>query len=52
MLAPRALMAQTPSRDGPRRLGVLLGNRASDAVGQAYTTSLTQPSRPRLERGR
>jgi putative tryptophan/tyrosine transport system substrate-binding protein len=42
LLAPRALMAQAPSRDGPRRLGVLMGNLADDPVGQTYTASLTQ----------
>jgi putative ABC transport system substrate-binding protein len=42
MLAPRALVAQTPARDGPRRLGVLMGNSANDPVGQAYAAALTQ----------
>jgi putative ABC transport system substrate-binding protein len=42
LLAPRSLIAQTPSRDGPRRLGVLMGNLADDPVGQSYTASLTQ----------
>ena len=40
MLAPLALAAQTPLRDGPRRLGVLMGNLADDPVAQAYTASL------------
>src|SRR6266849_2375748 len=40
LLAPRSLIAQTPSRDGPRRLGVLMGNLADDPVGQTYTASL------------
>src|SRR5512133_129644 len=30
LLAPRSLIAQTPSHDGPRRLGVLMGNLADD----------------------
>jgi putative ABC transport system substrate-binding protein len=38
----RPLMAQAPSHDGPRRLGVLMGNIAEDPVATAYTTSLTQ----------
>ena len=42
LLAPRSLIAQTPSRDGPRRLGVLMGNLADDPVGQSYTASLMQ----------
>ena len=42
MLAQHSLKAQTPAREGPRRLGVLMGNHASDAVGQAYAASLTQ----------
>jgi putative ABC transport system substrate-binding protein len=42
MLASRALVAQTPARDGPRRLGVLMGNGANDPVGQAYAAALTQ----------
>jgi putative tryptophan/tyrosine transport system substrate-binding protein len=42
LLAPRSLIAQTPSRDGPRRLGVLMGNLADDPVGQAYAASLMQ----------
>jgi putative ABC transport system substrate-binding protein len=42
MLAPLALAAQTPLRDGPRRLGVLMGNRADDPVAQAYAASLMQ----------
>jgi ABC-type uncharacterized transport system substrate-binding protein len=40
MLAPLTSMAQTPLRDGPRRLGVLMGNLADDPVAQAYTASL------------
>ena len=42
MFAPGSLMAQTPSRDGPRRLGVLMGNLANDPVAQTYTASLMQ----------
>ena len=42
LLAPRSLIAQTPSRDGLRRLGVLMGNLADDPVGQSYTASLMQ----------
>src|SRR6266566_9730100 len=42
LLAPRSLFAQTPSRDGPRRLGVLMGNLADDPVGQTYFASLMQ----------
>jgi len=36
----RLLAALTPLRDGPRRLGVLMGNLADDPVAQAYTASL------------
>lgn len=39
-LAPHPLRAQTPPRDGVKRLGVLMGNLASDPVAQAYTASL------------
>ncbi len=42
LLVPRSLIAQTPLRDGPRRLGVLMGNLADDPVGQSYTASLMQ----------
>ena len=42
LLAPRSVIAQTPSRDGPRRLGVLMGNLADDPVGQTYAASLMQ----------
>jgi putative ABC transport system substrate-binding protein len=42
ILAPHPLMAQTPSRDGPHRLGVLMGNSADDPVGQAYVAALMQ----------
>jgi putative ABC transport system substrate-binding protein len=42
VLAPRALMAQTPARNGMYRLGVLMGNLADDPLGQTYTASLTQ----------
>jgi putative tryptophan/tyrosine transport system substrate-binding protein len=42
LLAPRPLIAQTPSRDGPHRLGVLMGNLADDPEGQTYTASLMQ----------
>jgi putative ABC transport system substrate-binding protein len=41
-LAPRALLAQTPSHNGPPRLGVLMGNLAEDPVGQSYAAALTQ----------
>jgi putative tryptophan/tyrosine transport system substrate-binding protein len=41
-LAPRALLAQTQSRSGPFRLGVLMGNLADDPVGQSYTAALIQ----------
>ncbi len=40
VLAPHPLMAQMPPRHGPRRLGVLMGNLASDPVAQTYTASL------------
>jgi putative ABC transport system substrate-binding protein len=39
-LVPLPLAAQTPSRDRPRRLGVLMGNLADDSVAQTYTASL------------
>src|SRR5882757_6765557 len=42
LLVPCSLTAQTKSRDGPRRLGVLMGNLADDPVGQTYTASLKQ----------
>ena len=38
-LAPRPLFAQTPSREGGYRLGVLMGNLANDPVGQTYSSS-------------
>jgi ABC-type uncharacterized transport system substrate-binding protein len=41
-IVARPLMAQAPSRDRSRRLGVLMGNRADDSVAAAYTASLTQ----------
>jgi putative ABC transport system substrate-binding protein len=41
-LAPRGLVAQTPGREAPYRLGVLMGNHAHDPVGQAYIASLLQ----------
>jgi hypothetical protein len=41
-LAPRALVAQTPGREAPYCLGVLIGNLANDPVGQAYVASLLQ----------
>ena len=41
-LAPRPLFAQTPSREGGYRLGVLMGNLANDPVGQTYSSSLMQ----------
>jgi putative ABC transport system substrate-binding protein len=41
-LASRRLMAQTPAGDRSRRLGVLLGNRADDPVGQSYAAALMQ----------
>jgi putative ABC transport system substrate-binding protein len=40
ILAQRPLMAQTPAQDGPRRLGVLMGNLADDPVAQTYVTAL------------
>jgi putative ABC transport system substrate-binding protein len=46
-LAARPLRAQTPQRDGPRRLGVLMGNLAGDPVGQTYVASLIQGLRAR-----
>ena len=52
LLAPRSLIAQTPSHDGPRRLGVLMGNLADDPVGQTRHLADARPSRPRLARGR
>jgi putative tryptophan/tyrosine transport system substrate-binding protein len=42
ILAQRPLMAQTPAQDGPRRLGVLMGNRADDPVAQTYVAALMQ----------
>jgi putative ABC transport system substrate-binding protein len=39
-LAGRPLLAQTPQRDGPRRIGVLMGNLAGDPVGQTYAAAL------------
>ena len=42
ILAPRPLMAQTPAQDGPRRLGVLMGNLADDPVAQTYVAALMQ----------
>jgi putative ABC transport system substrate-binding protein len=41
-LASYPLAAQTPPRDGMRRLGVLMANRASDAVAEAYVAALTR----------
>ena len=41
-LAPHPLRAQTPPRDGTKRLGVLMGNLASDPVAQSYTAALMQ----------
>jgi putative ABC transport system substrate-binding protein len=40
ILAQPAVMAQTPARDGMRRLGVLMGNLADDPVGQTYVAAL------------
>lgn len=42
IFAPLPSTAQTPLRDGPRRLGVLMGNRADDPVAGVYTASLMQ----------
>jgi putative tryptophan/tyrosine transport system substrate-binding protein len=42
MFAQRSLMAQTPRHDGIYRLGVLMGNLASDPVGQTYAAALMQ----------
>jgi ABC-type uncharacterized transport system substrate-binding protein len=42
ILAQLPLMAQTPTRDGPRRLGVLMGNLADDPVAQTYVAALMQ----------
>jgi putative ABC transport system substrate-binding protein len=39
--AARPLAAQTP-RDGLRRLGVLMANRANDPVAEAYTAALAK----------
>jgi putative ABC transport system substrate-binding protein len=41
-LVSRRLAAQTPPRDGMRRLGVLMANRASDSVAEAYIAALTK----------
>src|ERR1700704_5347496 len=41
MLAPLALAAQTPLRDGSRRLGVLMGNLADSAGRRASICALT-----------
>src|SRR5258708_33496258 len=41
-LASRPLAAQTPPRDGTRRLGVLMANRAKDSVVEAYVAALTK----------
>ena len=41
-LASRPLTAQTPPRDGMRRLGVLMANRASDSVAEAFIAALTK----------
>lgn len=40
VLVPHPLFAQTPSRDGVYRLGVLMGNLANDPMGQTYVASL------------
>src|SRR5947209_2092113 len=40
--APRALLAQAQPRNGVRRLGVLMGQRASDPWGQALAAALVQ----------
>jgi putative ABC transport system substrate-binding protein len=40
ILAQRPLMAQTPARDGMRRLGVLMGTLADDPVAQTYVAAL------------
>lgn len=41
-LAPGALRAQAPARDGAKRLGVLMGNGAGDPVAQTYAASLVR----------
>jgi putative ABC transport system substrate-binding protein len=41
-LASGRLGAQTPARDGMRRLGVLMANSASDPVAEAYRAALTK----------
>jgi putative ABC transport system substrate-binding protein len=45
-LASRPLAAQTP-RDGMRRLGVLMANRAHDSVAEAYVAALAKGLRAR-----
>src|ERR1700730_11707046 len=40
ILAQRPLMAQTPARDGMRRLGVLMGTLADNPVAQTYVAAL------------
>jgi putative ABC transport system substrate-binding protein len=45
-LAARPLAAQTP-RNGIRRLGVLMANRANDAVAEAYIAALARGLRAR-----
>lgn len=42
MFAARPLAAQTPPRDGMRRLGVLMANSANDAVARDYIAALTR----------
>jgi ABC-type uncharacterized transport system substrate-binding protein len=42
VLAQRTAMAQTPAPDRMRRLGVLMGNRADDPVGQSYAAALVR----------
>ena len=41
-LASRPVAPQTPLRDGTRRLGVLMANRANDSVAEAYIAALTK----------
>src|SRR5215218_3882356 len=41
-IASGPLGAQTPARDGMRRLGVLMANSANDPVAEAYRAALTK----------
>ena len=42
LASPRPLAAQTPPREGMRRLGVLMANRATDSVAEAFIVALTK----------